>query len=202
MFYSIAQGHGLPHDPFAAIVSPRPVAWISSRDAQGRHNLAPYSFFTAVAYAPPQIVVSSVGRKADRAEGKDSFDNIRQTGVFCVNIAGVADAARLNASSAPYPRETDEFQALGIPVAPCRLIDCPRVADAPAALECRLGRIVDLEGSDNRLVIAEVLAVHLRDDCLTGEGRFDVTRYAPLARLGYLDFGAVEEVFELRRPRL
>ena len=201
MYHAIADGHGLPHDPFTAIVSPRPVAWISSRDAEGRANLAPYSFFTAVAYVPPQIVISSIGNKPDREEGKDSFDNIRQTGVFCVNIAGEADAARVNASSAPYPREVDEFAALGIAAAPCRLIDCPRVADAPASLECRLLQVVPLAGQGNRLMIAEVLAVHLRDDCVTEQGRFDVSRFSPLSRLGYLDFATIAPPFELKRPK-
>lgn len=202
MFYRIEEGHGLRHDPFAAIVSPRPIAWISSRDAEGRANLAPYSFFTAVAYKPPQIVVSSVGAKPDRGQAKDTFDNIRETGVFCVNIAGRADAERLNASSAPFPREVDEFAALGIGTQPCETIDCPRVAGAPAALECRLVSFLPLAGENNLLMIGEVRAVHLRDDCLTDEGRFDVRRYHPLARLGYLDFAAVEGVFELKRPRI
>ena len=202
MFYRIEDGHGLPHDPFSAIVSPRPIAWISSQDSQGRGNLAPYSFFTAVAYSPPQVVISSVGGKVDRATGKDSISNIRETGVFCINIAGRDDAPRLNASSAPYPAATDEAQALSIPMAPCHAIVGQRVADAPAALECRLQQIVPLEGEQNFLMIANVVAVHLDDAYLTTEGRFDVTRYAPLARLGYLDFTSVETVFPLKRPKL
>lgn len=201
MFYRIAQGHGLPHDPFSAIISPRPIAWITSQDLEGRVNLAPYSFFTAVAYSPPQLVISSVGGKADRAQGKDSLSNILETGVFTVNIAGHADAARLNATSAPHLRAVDEAALHDIALSPCEAITGWRITDAPAALECRLSQKVDLAGENNHLIIAEVVAVHLRDDCLTDEGLFDVTRYRPLARLGYLDFASVAEVFALRRPK-
>lgn len=202
MFYLTKDGSGLPRDPFSAIVSPRPIAWISTRGAGGASNLAPYSFFNAVAYSPPQIVVSSIGGKPDRPRGKDSFSHIAETGVFCVNIAGLADREALNASSAAYPADRSEFEALGLEQAECATIDCPRLAGAPAALECRLTQTLELEGAENLLIVARVEAVHLRDDCLTDEGRFDVLRYRPLTRLGYQDFAAVAELFQMRRPKL
>lgn len=202
MFYHTKEGSGLPRDPFAAIVSPRPIAWISTRGAQGATNLAPYSFFNAVAYTPPQVMVSSIGSKPDRPRGKDSFSNIVETGVFCINIAGLEDREALNASSASYPAAQSEFEALGLEQAECRVIDCPRLAQAPAALECRLIRQIDLDGEANLMLIARVEAIHLRDDCLTDEGRFDVLRYKPLTRLGYQDFGAITETFPMRRPKL
>lgn len=202
MFYRTAEGSGLPRDPFAALVSPRPIAWISTRGADGRTNLAPYSFYNAVAYTPPQVIVASVGAKPDRPAGKDTFAHIQATGVFCINVAGFEDRAALNASSAAYPAGDSEIEALGLAVAECRAIDCPRLASAPAALECRLTRVLDLEGQDNRLIIARVEAVHIRDELLTEAGMLDVTRYRPLVRLGYQDFGAIGHVFAMKRPRL
>lgn len=201
MFYRTDEASPLRRNPLTAIVSPRPIAWISTRSLSGRTNLSPYSFFNAVAYDPPQVIVSSVGAKPDRPMGKDSLFNAVETGVFCINIAGHADREAVNESSAPFPAEVSEFDALNIPAAECLTIDCPRVADAPAALECRLLRHLPLEGEGNHLLIARIEAIHLRDDCVTADGLFDVTRYQPLARLGYQDFAGVEAIFAMPRPR-
>ena len=100
MFYRPEEGHGLPHNPFNAIIAPRPIGWISTQDAEGRRNLAPYSFFNAVAYVPPQVMFASTGAKADQDGTKDSVSNIRETGVFCVNIVEYAMLDAMNASSA------------------------------------------------------------------------------------------------------
>ncbi|TNC70965.1 flavin reductase family protein [Rubellimicrobium roseum] len=200
MFYRPADGHGLPHNPFHAVVSPRPIAWISTRGADGRDNLAPYSFFNAVASEPPQVVFGSSNTKADRDGTKDSLGNIRETGVFCVNIVEFAAREAMNASSASHPREVDEFEAAGVAKAACETIPCARVGAAPAALECRLTRVVRLAGATNYAVFGVVTGVHLRDDCLV-DGRLDVTRYQPVARLGYRDYAVVREVFEMIRPK-
>lgn len=199
MFYRPADGHGLPHNPFKAVVAPRPIAWVSSRGAGGRDNLAPYSFFNAMADQPPQLVFGSNSGKPDRDGTKDSLSNIRETGVFCVNIVEFAARDAMNASSAILPREVDEFAHAGVEKAECETIACARVAGAPAALECRLSRVVRLAGEANFAVFGIVTGVHLRDDCLV-EGRFDVTRFQPMARLGYRDYAAVREVFALDRP--
>lgn len=199
MFYRPADGHGLPHNPFNAIVTPRPIAWVSTRGADGSENLAPYSFFNAVAYVPPQVMFASTGTKADRDFGKDSLSNIRDTGVFCVNIVEYAAREAMNRTSGPWPKETDEFTDAGIARAACETIPCSRVAGAPASLECRMTQIVTLEGQGNFLVLGEVVGVHLRDDCMV-DGRFDVTRFQPVARLGYKDYSVVTEVFEMTRP--
>ena len=199
MFYTPGAGHGLPHNPFKAIVSPRPIGWISTRGADGADNLAPYSYFNAVADAPPQVMFASTSAKPDRDGTKDSVANIAETGVFCVNIVEQAAREAMNATSGPWPREVDEFDHAQIARAPCETIACSRVADAPAALECRLTQIVTLPGEANRLVLGEVVGIHLRDDCLR-EGRFDVTAFHPLARCGYRDYAVVREVFELKRP--
>ncbi len=199
MFYRPEDGHGLPHNPFTAIVAPRPIGWISTRAADGSDNLAPYSFFNAVAYQPPQVMFASTGTKPDRDGTKDSVANVRETGVFCVNIVEHAMREAMNDTSGPWPAATDEFTRAGVAREACETIACARVAGAPAALECRLVRIVTLEGEANHVVIGQVTGVHLRDDCLVG-GRLDVTRYRPLARLGYHDYTAVSEVIEMTRP--
>jgi flavin reductase (DIM6/NTAB) family NADH-FMN oxidoreductase RutF len=199
MFYTPEAGHGLPHNPFSAIVSPRPIGWISTRGADGSDNLAPYSFFNAVAYVPPQVMFATTSAKPDRGDTKDSLGNIRETGVFCVNIVEHAARDVMNASAAAHPRDVDEFAAAGIDKASCETIDCPRVAGAPASLECRLTQVLKLPGAANFAVFGEVTGIHLRDDCIR-DGIFDVTTYQPLARLGYMDYTTVTEVFSMPRP--
>ncbi len=191
MFYRPADGHGLPHNPFNAIVSPRPIAWISTRGPMG-DNLAPYSFFNAVAYTPPQIMFASTGIK-------DTIRAIRATGVFAVNIVEAAMLQVMSETSASLPPGTDEFTACNVQKAACTQIDCPRVAGAPATLECRVLSEVMLAGRDNVMTIAEVVGVHLRDNCMVG-GRFDVGVFRPAARLGYMDYTVVEGVREVKRP--
>lgn len=191
MFYRPAEGHGLPHNPFNAIVTPRPIGWISTRGLQG-DNLAPYSFFNVAAYSPPQVTFASTGLK-------DSVTNIRASRVFAVNIVEAAMLHPMSATSAELPPEVDEFAHAGVARAECTTIPCPRVDGAPATLECEVIDIVTLRGRDNFLVIGEVVGIHLRDDCLR-DGRFDVTTFHPLARMGYRDYAVVRDVFELKRP--
>ncbi|WP_353471346.1 flavin reductase family protein [Salipiger sp. H15] len=198
MFYRPEDGHGLPHNPFNAIVTPRPIGWISTRGSLG-DNLAPYSFFNAVAYVPPQVMFASTSAKEDRDGTKDSVAQIRESGVFCVNIVEYAARDVMNLSSGPWPAGEDEFALAGIDKAQCQTIDCPRVANAPASLECRVTQIVRLEGEANFAVFGEVTGVHMRDDCLV-DGRFDVTKFQPLTRLGYRDYSVIREVFSLKRP--
>ncbi|MFP7570333.1 flavin reductase family protein [Marivita sp. S2033] len=199
MFYRPEDGHGLPHNPFSAIVAPRPIGWISTRGADGHDNLAPYSFFNAVAYVPPQVMFSSTSAKEDRGDTKDSVAHIRETGVFAVNIVEVAMRDVMNLSSGPWDKEVDEFSRAGIDKAACDTIACARVANAPATLECKLTQILTLPGAANFAVFGEVTGIHIRDDCLK-DGIFDVLSFSPLARLGYRDYTAVRETFSLKRP--
>ncbi|PRY94423.1 flavin reductase (DIM6/NTAB) family NADH-FMN oxidoreductase RutF [Hasllibacter halocynthiae] len=198
MFYRPEKGHGLPHNPFSAIVAPRPIGWISTR-AAGGDNLAPYSFFNAVAYVPPQVMFASTSAKEDRDGTKDSMSNIRESGVFCVNLVGHALREAMNRTSGPWPREVDEFADANLAKAECEAIACPRVADAPASLECRLTRIVRLPGETNLVAFGEVVGVHIREEFLV-DGRFDTAGARLLARCGYRDYAVVDEVFELTRP--
>ena len=199
MFYRPEDGHDLPHNPFNAIVTPRPIGWISTRRHDGSENLAPYSFFNAVAYVPPQVMFSSTSAKPDRDGTKDSAANARETGVFCVNVVEYAMRDVMNTSSGAWPKDTDEFTLAEIPRSPCETIACSRVANAPASLECVVTQIVKLPGAANYAVFGEVKGVHIRDDCLRN-GVFDVTTYQPLARMGYRDYAVVNEVFSLSRP--
>jgi flavin reductase (DIM6/NTAB) family NADH-FMN oxidoreductase RutF len=199
MFYRPEDGHGLPHNPFNAIVTPRPIGWIATRGADGSENLAPYSFFNAVAYVPPQVMFASTSAKPDREGTKDSVANIRETGVFCVNIVEYAMRDAMNLTSGPWPREVDEFEKAGIAREECRTIPCSRVTNAPASLECRVVQIVQLPGEANFVVFGEVTGVHMRDDCLK-DGVFDVLAFNPLTRMGYRDYSVIREKFSLKRP--
>lgn len=199
MFYRPEDGHGLPHNPFNAIVTPRPIAWVSTRDGKGRDNLAPYSFFNGVAYVPPQIMFANTGSKDDRPREKDTVSVIRETGVFCVNIVEEAMTDKMNITAGLYEAGKDEFALAELDKEQCQTIDCPRVAGAPAALECKLTQMVELPGAANTVVFGEVIGVHLRDDCMV-DGMLDVTRYKPLSRLGYRDYTVVREAFTLKRP--
>jgi flavin reductase (DIM6/NTAB) family NADH-FMN oxidoreductase RutF len=204
MFYRPRDGHGLPHDPFKALVVPRPIGWISTLDAGGRANLAPYSFFNGCGDHPPLVMFAQSGRK-DRDTGeKDSIANIRATGEFACSIVSLALKDAMNASTAAFPAGVDEFDKAGLAKAPGRAIRVPHVAEAPAALECRMVRIVDdlpvaRAGLMNIVVIGEVVGVHIRDEVLR-DGLVDVLAYNPVARMGYMDYTTVETRWEMRRP--
>jgi flavin reductase (DIM6/NTAB) family NADH-FMN oxidoreductase RutF len=199
-FYDPVKGHGLPHDPFKAIVAPRPIGWISTRNPAGQGNLAPYSFFSAMCDHPPVIAFSSAGRK-------DSVRNIEATGEFVANFVSQSLAAAMNACSASFPYGEDEMVAVGLTPAVCRQVAAARVAEAPAALECRLLQIValnDLDGqsTDHFVVFGQVTGVHIARAYLK-DGRFDTGAAAPLMRAGYLtEYAAVgpEQILHLERP--
>ncbi|MET1410944.1 flavin reductase family protein [Roseibium sp. HPY-6] len=200
MFYDTElNDHGLPHNPFKAIVSPRPIGWISSLDAKGRTNLAPYSFFNAVSDRPPIVMFSSSGYK-------DSAANVGETGEFVCNMASWDLKDEMNVTSAAVGSETSEFELSGLEMASSRLVKAPRVAKAVTALECKhlkTLRLEDLGGSetDNWIVFGQVAGIHI-DDNIIVDGKVDVTRFKPLSRLGYMEYAAVSEVFEMARPKV
>ncbi len=199
MFYRPEDGHGLPHNPFNALIVPRPIGWISSRAPDGTDNLAPYSFFNGVAYDPPQVMFAATSGKPDQDGTKDSVANIRATGEFCVNIVETAAQDAMNITSGTYDKDVDEFQLAKLQKVECTTINCARVAGAPAHLECRLTEITRLPGEANLVVFGEVTGIHLRDDCIV-DGIFDITTFQPLARLGYRDYTSVTDKFSLKRP--
>jgi len=187
------------HSPLKAIVAPRPIGWISTRNANGSANLAPYSFFSMISDNPPMVMFASTGSKSDRAFGKDSLSNIQASGEFVVNIVSRDLVEAMNLTSGNYPAGQDEFDLAGLEKAPCRVVDVPRVAASPAALECRLWRILDLPGGESRMAIGQVVGVHI-DDRFMENDMLNVAAYQPVARLGYKDYAAVETLFQLTRP--
>ena len=204
MFYCPADGHGLPHDPFKAIVTPRPIGWISTLDAQGRANLAPFSFFNGCGDAPPMVMFAQTGRKSRPEPVKDSIANIRETGEFACNIVSQALKDAMNLSSGTYQPEVDEFELAGLTKAPGKAISAPHVAEAPAVLECKLVKIVDdlpswREHAFNIMVIGEVVGVHI-DDAIVKDGRVDVLGYRPGGRTGYIDYTTVSGIWAMKRP--
>jgi flavin reductase (DIM6/NTAB) family NADH-FMN oxidoreductase RutF len=197
MFYEPRLGHGLPHDPFKAIIAPRPIGWISSIDTEGRPNLAPYSFFNAVHGRPPMLAFTSESMKHSAA-------NAIATGEFVFNLCTRPLFEAMNISSGALARGESEFAAAGLETAPCRIVKAPRVAASPAALECRVVhslRFHDVDGAELEgwMVIGQVVGVHIDDDFIQN-GRFDTAKAQPLARCGYRDYAAVTELFEALRP--
>lgn len=205
MFYRPGQeGHGLPRNPFNALITPRPIAWVSTRGEDGASNLAPFSFFNGAAYEPPIVTVAFTGVKLGRNEGerKDTLANIRATEEFAVNIVPTALKDVMNATAGHYGSGESEFEAAGVTEAACREISAPRVAESPATLECRLVRLVELPNDgpgENTTVFGQVVGVHIADDILK-DGFVDPTAFRPLARMGYLDYASITEIFELKRP--
>jgi len=196
MFYEPGKGHGLPHNPFKAIVAPRPIGWISTRAADGSVNLAPYSFFNGVSDTPPVVMFSSSGRK-------DSLENAEATGEFVCNFVGEALFKAMSQTSFAYERGVSEFEAAGLAETECRIVKAPRVADAPAALECLVTEIRRVKGlagdTNNWMVFGEVVGVHI-DDAMLTDGLFDLAKAKPVSRLGYLDYGVQPEIVPLPRP--
>ena len=186
-----------------ALVLPRPIGWISSLDAGGRANLAPYSFFNAVAYRPPQVMFSATGPH-ERGGLKDSLANIEATREFVVNFATWALREAINASSIAAPHGVDEVEHAGQGKLPATTVRPPRVAGSPVHLECVLSQIVALEspGPDQpaRMVIGRVTGVHVADELFV-DGRVDPRRLDAIARLGYDQYARLGEVFAMTRPR-
>ena len=200
-FYEPRLGHGLPHDPFNAIVGPRPIGWISSMNAQGGVNLAPYSFFNAFNYTPPIVGFASIGQK-------DTLRNVQATREFAWNLVTRPLAEAMNASCASVPPDVNEFELAGLTPAPSRLIRAPRVAESPVSFECRVTQIVQLEGADGTrtetwLTLGEVVAVHI-DSALLENGIYDTAAARPVLRGGGAgDYFAIgpEQLFRMKRPR-
>jgi flavin reductase (DIM6/NTAB) family NADH-FMN oxidoreductase RutF len=200
MFYETTKNdHGLPRDPFKAIVVPRPIGWISSISAKGEINLAPYSFFNAVSEEPPMVMFSSGGRK-------DSISFIEETNEFVCNFANFTLREAVAKTGMEFARGVNEMIEAGLEPAPSRLVRPPRVAASPCALECRLLQIVDLRDLDGAtsqryVVFGQVVGVYI-DDRFIKDGRLDTAAMQPIARCGYNDYAVVDKVFPMVRPRL
>jgi flavin reductase (DIM6/NTAB) family NADH-FMN oxidoreductase RutF len=193
---------GLSHNPLKAIVSPRPIGWISSRGNDESVNLAPYSYFNATSEQPPMVMFSSAPRSKT---SKDSLRNVLETKEFVVNIVSGALGEAMNISSGSFPYGTNEFTEAGLAMANCETILVPRVKAAPAALECRLWQTIELptpeDGAASTIVLGTVTGVHIADEVIVN-GKIDVTIYQPLARLGYKDYTQISALFEMNRPAI
>lgn len=198
MFYRTeTNDHGLPHDPFKAIVAPRPIGWISTLSRDGIVNLAPYSFFNAIGNNPHLVMVSSAGMK-------DMARTAIETGEFVCNLATGPLAKQVVRTSAAAPSDVDEFEMTGLTKAPCELVKPPRVGESPAALECVVTDSFHPKSrsgqSDYIVIIGEVVGIHI-DESILKDGQIDMARAAPLARLGYLDYSVADDVFPMKRPK-
>jgi flavin reductase (DIM6/NTAB) family NADH-FMN oxidoreductase RutF len=199
--YQPKDGHGLPHDPFNAIVGPRPIGWISTKSRAGQVNLAPYSFFNAFNYTPPIIGFASIGPK-------DTLRNLNETGEFVWNLVTRPLAEAMNASCAAVPPEVNEFELAGLTALPCSVVNVPRVGESPVAFECRVTQQIQLQGVDGVpvptwLTLGEVVAVHIARELLV-DGVYDTPAAQPILRGGgpadYFGISA-EGRFRMSRPR-
>jgi len=189
--------HGFSHNPITALVLPRPIGWISTVSRSGVVNLAPYSFFNLVSGTPPFVMFASKPRK-------DSQRNAEETGEFVANMATYDLREAVNASSVEVGPDVSEPERIGLGMAPCRAVKPPRVARSPVVLECKYFKTVELFSSDgtrsaSSVIIGEVIGIQI-DDAVIVNGHIDVTRMQPLARLGYMDYCAVNELFAMQRP--
>lgn len=208
MFYEPQKDdHGLPFNPFKACVVPRPIGWITTLSHDGIVNLAPFSISNQLAYDPPFVFFSGSGtidEKDAEPRRKDSVVNAENTGEFVYNMATYGLREHVNLSSKHVPPEVDELAMCGLTPAPCRIVKCPRVAESPVNLECRHHATVTLPANSpksvHHVVIGEVVGIHINDEALT-DGKVDWVKIQPLARMGYMDYTFVSEVFTMKGPK-
>jgi flavin reductase (DIM6/NTAB) family NADH-FMN oxidoreductase RutF len=203
MFYEPGKTpHGLPHDPFKSCVVPRPIGWISTVSREGAHNLAPFSQFQNLTFDPPYVMFAS--NQTIDGRRKDTVVNTEQTGEFVWNMATYALREAVNKSAEQVPPEVDEFELAGVSKAPSRIVKPCRVAESPVHFECTYHQTIRLPGNGTMgtvdIVFGRVLAVHIADDYLTQDGRLDILKARPIARLGYFDYTSVESIFSMMIP--
>jgi flavin reductase (DIM6/NTAB) family NADH-FMN oxidoreductase RutF len=182
-----------------SVVVPRPIAWVSTQDAQGARNLAPFSFFNLVGYTPP-MVMFSVGSRA--GEQKDTLRNIEALGEMVIHLPDEQLATAMNATSGEYTAGVDEFDVAGLEAVPSVMVRPPRVAQAPIALEARLVQVVTVPATGYTIVLAEVVYLHIRDGLLRSNGLIDAEAWRPIARLGGSEYTTLGQVFEMERPKV
>ena len=201
MFYETKDHHGLPHDPLKSCIAPRPIGWLTTLSGGGVVNLAPFSFFNGMSSNPPVVVAGVNGLQPHGP--KDTVTNCRATGEFVFNMATWDLREAMNLTSAGLPAEVDEMALVGLTPARSTLVQPPRVAESPIHLECKVLQFVDLPcdnpAATNTAIFGRVVGVHIDESVLT-DGLVDVAKLRPIARMGYMDYAVVREVFEMRRP--
>lgn len=202
MFYETEKNnHGLARNPFKSLIVPRPIGWISSQDENGNVNLAPYSYFNALCDNPPMIMFSTTNSLPD-GSAKDTIFNVETQGEFVVNMATYELREAVNLSSASLDRSLNEFSFANLEMEPSNLVKPPRVKASPIHLECIYYKSIQLPQNNddtNRMVIGRVIGIHINDKVIN-EGKIDVSKMRPIARLGYMDYAVVENIFSMQRP--
>jgi flavin reductase (DIM6/NTAB) family NADH-FMN oxidoreductase RutF len=203
MFYEPKKNnHGLAHDPFKSCVVPRPIGWISTVGTDGVANLAPYSQFQNLTFDPPYVMFAANQTSSGRR--KDSVVNAEQSREFVYNMAIYDLREAINLTAQQVPPEVDEFELAGLAKAPSRLVKAPRVAKSPVHFECRYHQTVRLPGNGTMgtvdIVIGEVIGIHIKDEFIQPDGKLNILKIRPLARLGYYDYTNIESVFEMIIP--
>ena len=207
MFYKPGshRENGFRRDPFKALVSPRPIGWISTISSNGKNNLAPYSFFNAVCYRPPTVMFAS-GPGSGNDGMKDSLRNIEDTGEFVCNLATWETREQMNQTSASVSPKTDEMELSGLTPLSSNLVNVPRVAETPVNLECRYLKSVRVPSWEEKdryfIVLGEVIGIHIRDEYLTEDGLVNIEKINPIGRMGYNDYTNVSgnTIFTMVRP--
>ena len=203
MFYEpVKNNHGLAHDPFKSCVVPRPIGWISTVGADGLHNLAPYSQFQNLTFDPPYVMFSA--NQTTDGRRKDSVVNAEQSGEFVYNMATYDLREAVNLSAQQVPPEVDEFELAGVTKAPSRLVKAPRVAESPVNFECLYHQTIRLPGNSRigtvDIIIGLVIGIHIKDEFIQPDGKLNILKIRPIARLGYYDYTSIESIFEMIIP--
>ena len=203
MFYEPKRNdHGLPHDPFKSCVIPRPIGWISTLSSDGIPNLAPYSQFQNLTFDPPYVMFAA--NQTTDGRRKDTVVNAEQSGEFVYNMATYDLREAVNLSAQQVPPEVDEFELAGVTKAPSKLVKAHRVAESPVHFECLYYQTVRLPGNSPMsavdIVIGKVIGIHIKDEFISSDGKLNVLKIRPIARLGYYDYTVVESIFEMIIP--
>jgi flavin reductase (DIM6/NTAB) family NADH-FMN oxidoreductase RutF len=194
--------HGLPRDPFKSCVIPRPIGWISTISRDGLHNLAPFSQFQNLTFDPPYVMFAS--NQTTKGRRKDTVVNTELTGEFVWNMATYDLREAVNKSAEEVAPDVDEFELAGVTKAPSRIVKACRVAESPVQFECAYHQTIRLPGNGTMgtvdIVFGRVIGIHIKDDVIGADGRIEVLKIRPIARLGYHDYTSVESIFQMVIP--
>ena len=205
MFYKTKKNnHGLKHDPFKSCIIPRPIAWITTISNDGIDNCAPYSFFNGVSSDPPMVMFANNGSAIDGSGPRDTFSNIKENQEFVINISTFNTKDKMNKTSARLCRNVSEIEFASLETLDSRLVKPKRLKESPINMECTLYKIIDLPGitedNYNGILIGKVIGIHINDEYIK-DGKVDVKKIKPLARLGYFDYSVIDDFFSIKRPK-
>ena len=208
MFYETKKNnHGLKYDPFKSCIIPRPIAWITTKSIDGVENCAPYSFFNAVASKPPMVMFANNGLSFIGRGPRDTLTNVKDTNEFVINISTYKTKEQMNKTSARLEKDISEIEFASLDTLQSKLVKPRRLKDSPINMECVLFKIVDLpvleDNNYNAVMIGKVIGIHI-DDSYIKDGLFDTRKAKPLGRLGYMDYGVINDgnIFSKKRPQL